>query len=458
MIKKLRRRFVCINMAIVTLILFVLLGMTLDLTRKNLEADSLDILREAYAPDKKDHRTESGKEDKGQQGSIVSGESTATGDAVAGETVAGESMTPGAAPGVEQKPSNAPSSKKEDGGKDKKNSKMPTFTLSYDAKGALVAVGSDFYDLTDTEYLEKLMTLAREKGTQSGVLWNQSLRFLQVSGKENTYSFVDISNEQSTLWNLLLDSILVGGIAFFGFLILSIFLARLVVKPVEKAWTQQQQFIADASHELKTPLTVIITNAELMEDGKICEDTRQTCVGNILETSRRMRSLTEEMLNLARAENVQHELMKENCNLSELMEDAVLVFEPLFFEQGLELEAHIESDVTVKGNETQLRQLGELLLDNGQKYSLPGKTVLTLKKQGFRSCELTLSNPATPMEEEELEKLFERFYRADPARTASGSYGLGLSIARGIVQRHGGSIKAEQADSRITFTVKLPLS
>ena len=102
--------------------------------------------------------------------------------------------------------------------------------------------------------------------------------------------------------------------------------------------------------------------------------------------------------------------------------------------------------------------MGELLLDNGQKYSLPGTCVLTLKKQGFRSCELSVSNPAEAMEEEVLSKLFERFYRADPARTSSGSYGLGLSIARGIVQRHNGTIKAEQSEGRITFTVRLPVS
>lgn len=456
MIKKLRRRFICINMLIVTIMLFVILGLMVNMTKNSLEADSLDVLAAAYIPDKKDHHTEGSKEEKTPKptgSSVAPSESTQPGESQSptvtepSKESSSQPQSAGQKPGKDDKPE-----------KDKKNSKMPTFTLSYGENGTLIAEGSDFYDLTDTAYLESLMTAAKERNAEYGVLWSQSMRFYRGNSKGTVYSFMDISSEQSTLLNLVLDSLVIGAIAFGGFLILSIFLARLVIKPVEKAWTQQQQFIADASHELKTPLTVIITSAELMEGDGVTEDTRQTCVGNILETSRRMRSLTEEMLNLARAENAQEELLQDPCDLSEILEDSVLIFEPLFFEKGLELESQIEAGITLKGNETQLRQLGELLLDNGQKYSLPGKTVLTLKKLGFRSCELTLSNPANPISEEELNKLFERFYRVDPARTASGSYGLGLAIARGIVQRHGGSINAEYKDGRITFRAKLPLS
>ena len=403
----------------------------------------MEALYEAYDPNKKDH---GGKGPKGEFSSTI-------GTEVPTELGTGK----GTAPAQDNTQKDA-SGKKEDGGKAKRDSKMPTFTLYYETDGNLVAVGSDFYDLTDTAYLEEVLYLARDKGTETGVLRTLSLRFLKIKDMDMAYSFVDISNDQSTLWNLFLDSVLVGFIAFFGFLILSMFLARQVVKPMEKAWNQQQQFVADASHELKTPLTVIITGAELLENPELPEATRKQCVDNILETSQRMRSLTEEMLNLARADHVQKELLQESCDLSDLLEDSVMTFEPLFFERGLELEAQIDPGITVKGNQTQLRQLGELLLDNGQKYSLPGKTILTLKKQGFRSCELEVSNPASLMSEEELEKLFERFYRADPVRTASGSYGLGLAIARGIVQRHGGTIQAEQKEDRIFFTVKLPIA
>ena len=433
-------------MLIVSIMLLGILGMMLSMTGNSLEQESMESLYQSYDPNKKDYGGKNEKAPKGEPGSATGTE---------GPTEPGTGK--GTDPARDNTQKDA-SGKKEDGGKEKRNSKMPTFILYYGTDGKLVAEGSDFYDLTDTAYLEKAMYLAIDKGTETGVIRTLSLRFLKIKDMELAYSFVDISNEQSTLWNLFIDSILVGFIAFGVFLILSIFLARKMVRPVERAWERQQQFVADASHELKTPLTVIITGAELLENPELPEATRKQCVENILETSQRMRSLTEEMLNLARVDHVQKELLQENCDLSDFLEDSVMAFEPLFFERGLELEAQIDPGITVKGNQTQLRQLGELLLDNGQKYSLPGKTILTLKKQGFRSCELTLSNPASPVSEEELEKLFERFYRADPVRTASGSYGLGLAIARGIVQRHGGTIKAEQKEERIFFTVKLPIA
>lgn len=399
------------------------------MTKRSLESDSLDTLRASYAPEKKEQRPEEKKEQKEQKTNSVN-------DSGKGDK----------------------NEKEQKNQKFEKDNRLPTFTLTYSLSGDLIAEGSDFYDLTDPEYLKDLMEEAQKRGTEYGVLWHHSLRFLRNNSKGNSYSFMDISSELSTLWTLILNSFMISALAFAGFLILSIFLAKWAIRPVEKAWGQQQQFVADASHELKTPLTVIITSAELLDQPETGEETRQQCVRNILETSGRMRSLTEEMLTLARAENVQEEMMEENCNLSEILEDSALTFEPMFFEQGLELQWEVEPDITVKGNEVQLRRLGDLLLDNAQKYSLPGTAVLTLKKQGSKTCELSLSNPAEPMSEEELERLFERFYRADQVRTATGSFGLGLSIARGIVFRHRGSIRAEQTEGKISFVVRLPIA
>ncbi|MBR6825932.1 MAG: HAMP domain-containing histidine kinase, partial [Oscillospiraceae bacterium] len=210
-------------------------------------------------------------------------------------------------------------------------------------------------------------------------------------------------------------------------------------------------------HELKTPLTVIMTGAEMLKDSDLGPEIREKCVNNILETSHRMRSLTEEMLTLAQAENVREEMLGQRCSLSDIAEDAVLSYEPMFYEKGLELREEIAQDIATKGNETQLRQLVDILLDNARKYSLPGTTVLSLKKRGSRHCEISVSNPAEPMSKEDLEQIFERFYRVDRARTSGGSYGLGLSIARGIVRRHRGTIKAEQDDGVITFYIRLPM-
>ena len=443
MIRKLRRKFVCINMLIVVLMLFVILGMTLSMTKASLREESLDALRSAYAPDKRENHAGT-KDEKSQKPNTAPTLSPENTDAT-------ETRPAG------QKPVGDTPPKSDKNGRDGHQVRVPTFTLTYSATGDLVASGSDFYDLSDKAYLESLLSAAQSKGTEYGILWSESLRFLRIDPPGSGYSFVDISSEQATLWNLFLDCILIGFVAFGAFLLLSILLARWAIRPVEVAWNQQQQFIADASHELKTPLTVIITEAELLSDPNTQEETRRQCATNILETSHRMRSLTEEMLDLARAENAREERMEEVCSLSELLEDSILSFEPLFFEKGLELRAHIEEGITVKGNKTRLLQLGEILLDNAQKYSLPGITTLTLKKHGHKTCELTLSNPAHPLEEEEMSHLFDRFYRVDKARTATGSYGLGLSIAHSIVYSHSGTIKAEQQEGTITFRIRLPI-
>lgn len=430
MIKKLRWKFICINMLIVTLMLFFILGLTVDTTKRDLEEDSLDTLRASYTPEKKDDHTENSKNNKTPK----SGSGTGTPSS-----------------------NNAGKGNKEQ--KEQKNQKapnLPTFTLTYTDAGILVAEGSDFYDLSDPQYLESLMAEAQSRGTEHGIIWHHSMRFLR--NNSNSYSFMDIGSELSTLWSLILNSLWIGALAFAGFLILSIFLSRWAIRPVEKAWTQQQQFVADASHELKTPLTVIITGAELLDDETLPPETRKQCVTNILETSRRMRSMTEEMLTLAKAENVQEEMLDDTCSLSELLEDSALSFEPLFFEEGLELQYDISPDISIKGSEDQIRRLGDILLDNARKYSLPGTSYLTLKKQGSRTCKLSLSNPAEEMSGEDLQRLFERFYRADRARTATGSFGLGLAIASGIVRRHRGTIKATQKDGMLTFTIRLPLA
>ena len=443
MIRKLRRKFVCINMLIVVLMLFVILAMTVNMTQRSLEEESLDILRASFSLDKR-YPPPAGttKEEKSQKPSEAPPPPT-------------DSTDPTETRPTTQKPSGNFSPKTDKNDRDRM--RMPTFTLTLSDTGTPVAEGSDFYDLSDSTYLEDLMTSAKARGSEHGVLWGESLRFLRADPDGTVYSFMDISNEQTTLWNLFLDCLLIGAVAFVGFLLLSILLARWAIKPVETAWTQQQQFIADASHELKTPLTVIMTEAELLSDPNTRDETRRQCADNILETSRRMRCLTEEMLTLARTEGAQQELMEDICPLSDLLEDSVLSFEPLFFEKGLTLQEDMEEGITVKGNETQLRQLSDILLDNAHKYSLPGTTTLTLRKQGHKTCEITLSNPAHPISSEDLDHLFDRFYRVDQARTATGSYGLGLSIARSIVHRHGGTIQAEQQDGTITFRIRLPI-
>jgi len=140
------------------------------------------------------------------------------------------------------------------------------------------------------------------------------------------------------------------------------------------------------------------------------------------------------------------------------VEDALLPFEPLFFEKGLELESHLDAGISVNGSESHLRQVVEILLDNAMKYTCPESRVwVYLLRQG-KDCLLSVANPGPEISKADLKNIFKRFYRADKARSEGGSYGLGLSIAESIVREHRGKIWAQSVRSINTFFVQLPLT
>ena len=231
----------------------------------------------------------------------------------------------------------------------------------------------------------------------------------------------------------------------------------MAIRPVEQAWKQQRQFVADASHELKTPLTVIMTNAELAQSPDYDEEGRQRFLSSILTMSRQMRGLIEEMLQLARADQADTKAAFAPVDFSKLTSDALLPFAPIFFEAGLTLSSAISDAIQVTGNDAQLRQVVEILLDNAQKYSQPGgATQVSLKRHRKNHCLLTVANQGEPLSPEALKHIFERFYRADQARSRTGSFGLGLSIAETIVTQHQGKIWAESREGRNWFYVELP--
>ena len=172
--------------------------------------------------------------------------------------------------------------------------------------------------------------------------------------------------------------------------------------------------------------------------------------------SRRMRTLVESLLELARVDGGAARAAFEETDLSQLLEDELLPFEPVYFERGLTLRSDISGDIRISGSPRHLRQVVSILLDNAMNHSPEGSTVfLRLTRQGG-SALLTAANPAPPMSREECQRIFRRFYRSDPARSGGG-YGLGLPIAQGIVTDHGGRIWAESRDGELVFSVLLPL-
>lgn len=403
MIKKLRIKFIVFNMAIVTVMLCLMFAMVLHSTKTNLENENMLMM----------------------------------------QSIAANPMTDAPSPG-------SPYTRIQ----------LPYFSLELTPQGQLISKMGSFYDLSDDIFLEELIRSSLSDGEQMGILPEYNLRYLLIStpGSQNLI-FSDISIEKTTINNLVKNCLLIGAISFIAFFIISIFLSGWAVKPVARAWEQQKQFISDASHELKTPLTVILTNAEILESACCPANSRGQLIDNILSMSRQMHGLVEGLLELARMENNDSNISMERLDFSSLAEEALLPFEPVFYEKDLYLESRIEKDIFVNGSVSHLTQLITIMLDNARKYSQPGSTAeIDLATSGSKYCLFSVTNSCSPISEKELDNLFKRFYRADTARTMNHSYGLGLSIAREIVARHHGKIWCETEGGTITFYVRLQLA
>lgn len=339
----------------------------------------------------------------------------------------------------------------------KPGAEHPCFVLFMDSQGNLDARGGAYYDLSNQAALLDIYQQAAEREKSTGILWDYELRFLRAEGPaQSYYVFTDVSSEVETMKQMARNSILIWILGFFCFLGLSIFLANWAVRPVEQAWEQQRRFVADASHELKTPLTVILTNAELLRevsgDGK-----QQQFSDSIITMARQMRALVESMLQLARADSGETAGERERVDCSALLEQTLLPFEPMYYEAGLNLEITIQPGIILTCNTAQLRQVAEILLDNALKYASPGGTVrVNLESRGSQCC-LSVASPGQTLSHTQCRDIFKRFYRADPARRRTGSYGLGLAIAERMVSDHRGRIWAEGRDGINTFYVNLPV-
>ncbi|MBR3767653.1 MAG: HAMP domain-containing histidine kinase [Clostridia bacterium] len=245
------------------------------------------------------------------------------------------------------------------------------------------------------------------------------------------------------------------------------FLAKMSLKPVEKAWMQQKNFIADASHELKTPLTVILTNSGILKSHPEASVGQQIqWVDSTFEEATHMKELVDKLLLLAKTDDMNQKNMFTDVNLSDLTMQLALQYEPVAFEKGIMLYSDIDKDIHIDGDRVALNQIIHILLDNAIKYSDPeGEVTLSLKKRhtySFRKdtgyVYLSTRNTGTPIPQEDIPHLFERFYRSDKARTAGGGYGLGLSICKNLAQLHNADISVtSDVENGTVFTVKFKI-
>ena len=401
MIRKLRIKFICVIMAIVMVLLGIILGVVIHFTGQNMQMQSVNMMR----------------------------------------TIAARPFQQG----------NLGKSRDEE-------VRLPFFTVQISSRGELIAASGGYFDLTDREYIQQIVNAALLSEQETGELAEHDLRYLKsASPRGFTIVFSDTTTERSTLKHLFYSCLAIFFAAMAVFLGISILLSRWVIKPVETAWDQQRQFVSDASHELKTPLAVIMANAELMhsEESELADCRRFS--GNILSTTYQMRSLVENLLEMARVDSGALKMDLTAVDLSELVSDAVLSFRLLYEERGMGLRYDDVEGIEISGSEQHLYQVMDVLLDNALKYSAPGGMVRVELSSNSRSCLLSVASPGEPLSGDDLKNIFKRFYRADKARAMNGSYGLGLSIAESIVQAHKGKIWAESQKGYNTFFVQLPM-
>ena len=238
----------------------------------------------------------------------------------------------------------------------------------------------------------------------------------------------------------------------------SILLSYVAVRPLEESWKRQRRFVADASHELKTPLSVIMASNSLMQaspDATVASQKRWT--DTIGSESARMLELVNDMLFLARSNSVASRAEFETLDFSQLVLGEVLQFESLAFERGVGLSENIMEGIYVRGEAKQLKRLVGILIDNACKYAGSGGEAEVVLLKWDITVVLHVRNNGPNIPEEDLPYIFDRFYRADKARNRQrGGFGLGLAIAKDVVETHSGTISASNEGEWTCFTVRLP--
>lgn len=270
-------------------------------------------------------------------------------------------------------------------------------------------------------------------------------------------SFLDITDSEQVLSQLLVSLSALGSIMIFLILLLSIYFSKRAVAPVEAAYDAQKKFLEDASHELKTPIAAVIANTEaVLSNSNETVGSQEQWLKHIKDESGRMSKLVNGLLYLSRSEYEEDVLEISEFDYSKLVSDLVLSVEALVFERGLNFSSDIDEGILLKSDEGRIKQIIRILLDNALNYTNEEGTIELKLNNNEDSVEFVLSNTGEGIPEEDISKVFDRFYRVNKARTGDGSYGIGLSIASVLVGELGGKLEVESTENKITtFTFKL---
>ena len=273
-------------------------------------------------------------------------------------------------------------------------------------------------------------------------------RYAYVFTSSNSLVIMDNIKTNKFLVSQLISNLILFILCEIGILLITYLITEWIITPVKESFKKQKTFVADASHELKTPLSVMIASADAYFNDK-----DDKWVHNMKNESERMIKLVTNLLDLAKTEEEQDIVMSEG-NLSSIVESSILTFESLFYDNKIKLKYNIEPDIKILCNEDLITELMSILIDNAIKYcSDEGKVFVNLSKKN-KQVVLEVKNTGDPIKKEEEEKIFERFYKVDTSRNRnSNNYGLGLAIAKNIVLKHNGTIEAHSSRGYTTFKV-----
>ena len=316
----------------------------------------------------------------------------------------------------------------------------------------IMVLSNSLKETTDKDILSMTQELQKSRKRFGSI--DDYIYLVRILKSGNTvYIFVNNKEALQNSKQFFIVSIFIFLLSVIVFTIISYYLSRWMIKPSEKAIKNQKIFVANISHDLKTPITIIRANADLIEN----EVKNKKSIKYIQQETEKLNHLVNEMLTLTRIDNT---ISKENFksfNFGDSLFDVVLPFESIAYEKGIHFNINIDESTTYFGDENNIQKLAEILIDNAMSYTAKGGIVDVDAYENSKAVTLSVTNTGEPISDEKKVEIFDRFYRESKSRESTGNhYGLGLSIANTIVKKHNGKISIESKNGKNTFTVILP--
>lgn len=323
------------------------------------------------------------------------------------------------------------------------------YGVVFNLDGLVNKVVNNLNPIMEDERLIEVANQFVESGKDEGISGNLVYRVTRAETQIYVFLMNNTTKKDSMI-ALITNTTILGCMAIAILFVISLKIADEIVGPLEEGYKKQKQFICDAGHELKTPISTIYANTEMLER----EIGKNRWLANIQFENKRMEELVQQLLELARTENMTPVL--ELVNISRIVIGGMLPFESIAFEKGYIMNSRIEEEIYIKGDPKQLGQLVAILIDNALTHAEGKGSISVMLKLESNTVVFEVSNPGKEIPAQEREKIFDRFYRMDPSRNLNGHYGLGLAIAKSIVTSHNGKISVKCKNETTTFTVILP--